>query len=140
MMRNDLGVIKLMDFGLAKSVDAKIKKTTMIAGTPSYMPPEQFTGENIDARTDLFAVGASLYEMLAGDPPFSGIARSEPPRPLCEINPTVPKMLERLIHKSMEFDKEKRYLHAKDMISPIRKILSSVTAFMNKQGKMRTKA
>jgi non-specific serine/threonine protein kinase len=74
--------VKLLDFGLARPADpelarsldsaADLTRTGMLVGTPRYMAPEQVTGEAIDARTDLFAAGAILFEMLAGRPAFAG--------------------------------------------------------------------
>src|SRR3989449_8480944 len=74
--------VKLLDFGLARPTDparersldsvADLTRTGMLVGTPRYMAPEQVTGEVVDARTDLFAVGAMLFEMLAGRPAFGG--------------------------------------------------------------------
>jgi serine/threonine protein kinase len=96
------------------------------------MAPEQFTGKNIDPRTDLFAFGASLYEMLAGHPPFEGIARDKPPRPIATINPTVPRLLARLIQISLEPDKSKRIQSAHDMLIPIKRVISRVNAVMAK--------
>jgi tetratricopeptide (TPR) repeat protein len=132
MMRNELGVVKLMDFGLAKSTEAKAK-TTIIAGTPSYMPPEQFTGKDVDAASDLFAVGASLYEMLAGRPPFDGMDRGTPPTPILEANPAVPRMLAKMIHKAIELDKARRYQGAAEMLQPVRFVLKTVEEFLRKQ-------
>ncbi|MCP4675202.1 MAG: protein kinase [Deltaproteobacteria bacterium] len=132
IMSNDLGVVKLMDFGLAKSIEGKAK-TTMIAGTPNYMPPEQFTGKGMDGRSDLFAVGASLFEMLAGFPPFDGMVRADPPMMIREINPTVPKLLETTVARSMEFDMDKRFQSAKHMLRPLRQILTSVSSFISRQ-------
>ena len=71
--------VKLLDFGLARpNLESSLgpatglTRTGLLMGTPRYMAPEQVTGESVDARTDLFSVGAILYEMLAGRPPFSG--------------------------------------------------------------------
>ncbi|HEU0106904.1 MAG TPA: serine/threonine-protein kinase, partial [Vicinamibacteria bacterium] len=74
--------VKLLDFGLARPSDpalarslssaAELTRTGMLVGTPRYMAPEQVTGEDLDARTDLFATGAILFEMLAGRPAFAG--------------------------------------------------------------------
>ena len=75
MMRTGSGTVKLMDFGLAKSVD-HATKASVIAGTPAYMPPEQFAGQNVDHRADLYAVGVSLFEMLTGELPFSSPLRT----------------------------------------------------------------
>ncbi len=71
--------VKLLDFGLARpqvagaaTLDTELTRTGMVMGTPRYMAPEQAAGQDVDARTDLFATGAILFEMLAGRPAFSG--------------------------------------------------------------------
>jgi serine/threonine-protein kinase len=91
------------DFGIALAVSkaggARLTQTGMSLGTPMYMSPEQATGDRIvDARSDVYAIGAMLYEMLAGEPPHTGsttqaiIARilTDPPRPLRSVRPAVP--------------------------------------------------
>lgn len=131
MMRNEIGVVKLMDFGLAKPFTGH-DKTTVIAGTPVYMAPEQFTGKDIDAATDVFAFGAALYEMITGHPPFEGMLRAAPPPPLTEINPSIPDQLAKLVSRSMEFDKFKRFRNAGEMLRPTRKVLAAVRSQLNK--------
>jgi TolB-like protein len=79
--------VKLLDFGLARPVPTELTQTIetgaeltrpgVVLGTPRYMAPEQVTGHEVDARTDLFAVGAVLYEALAGRPPFAGVTMVE---------------------------------------------------------------
>ena len=71
--------VKLLDFGLARpelerslSMATELTRTGIVMGTPRYMAPEQVTGESVDARSDLFAAGAILFEMLAGRPAFAG--------------------------------------------------------------------
>ena len=64
------GRVKIMDFGLAKMMEEVRKRSSIIAGTPFYMAPEQSLGEAVDARADLYAFGVSLYELLVGDVPF----------------------------------------------------------------------
>ena len=132
-------VVKLMDFGLAKSI-ADGTKTTMIAGTPNYMAPEQFTGKGIDASTDLFALGATMYEMLSGESPFSGVQRDSAPRPVNEVNSKVPKVLGQLIQRALEFDQARRMNKAEAMLKPVNKILSSVGTFIQKRATEETMA
>jgi eukaryotic-like serine/threonine-protein kinase len=101
------------DFGIARALrggdDAPLTQTGMAVGTPAYMSPEQASGGTVDARTDVYSLGSVLYEMLAGEPPFTGpsaqamIARrfTETPRPLSEVRETVPEGVERAVAKAL---------------------------------------
>lgn len=114
----------LTDFGLVRALDeATITHSGSIAGTPQYMSPEQAAGESLDARTDLYSLGAVLYAMLTGHPPFTDrsplalvkkIAESQP-KPVSHYDPTVPAsvivFLEWLMHK----DRSQRPAHAADV-------------------------
>lgn len=121
IMRTDDGLIKVMDFGLAKSVDGPAK-TTAIAGTPAYMPPEQLKGKGVDHRTDLFAVGATLYEMLTGEMAFDGFDRNQAPRPITSFRRDVPPALEAVFFKAMAFDQQERYQSAGEMLNDLRRV------------------
>jgi len=102
------------DFGVARAIteagDEQLTATGSAVGTPAYMAPEQAAGGSVDARTDVYALGCVLYEMLAGEPPFTGrtpqaimakcIARQAPP--LRTIRPSVPDALEEVIQKALE--------------------------------------
>ena len=100
--------MKLTDFGLARvAEDVKLTRTGFVIGTPLYMAPEQALGEEADHRSDLFSLGAILYEMCAGQPPFAGnsalailkqIAEAKH-RPLRELNPEVPEWLAETIDR-----------------------------------------
>jgi TolB-like protein/Flp pilus assembly protein TadD/tRNA A-37 threonylcarbamoyl transferase component Bud32 len=132
MLRPD-GFIKVLDFGLAKLATAehvpldvgstRLTQPGHTAGTPAYMSPEQARAEPVDARTDVFSVGAVLYELVtrriafAGESPaviFAGILNGTPPAPTT-LNRDVPPELERLISKALEKDRELRYQSAADM-------------------------
>jgi WD40 repeat protein/serine/threonine protein kinase len=106
LLENGIERVKLTDFGLARAVDdASLTQSGMIAGTPTYMSPEQANGERIDPRSDLFSLGSVLYTLCAGHPPFRANTTvavlkricEEVPRPLREVNPDVPDWLEALI-------------------------------------------
>ncbi len=124
MMHSPNGLVKLMDFGLAKSLNATAK-ASIVAGTPAYMPPEQFTGKNVDHRADLFAVGASLYEMLSGELPFEGYVRTAPPSLRARF-PEVPAAIDDALRVVMDPDPAKRFQSAKDFLAPIQRVLAVI--------------
>ena len=103
------------DFGIALAVQQaggqRLTQTGMSLGTPQYMSPEQAMGDRtLDARTDIYALGAITYEMLAGEPPFTGpntqaiVARvlTEKPRPLAQLRETVPPQVESAVHQALQ--------------------------------------
>ncbi|MCE9563797.1 MAG: protein kinase, partial [Planctomycetes bacterium] len=103
---------KVLDFGLARAIDGTdgLSLSGSVVGTPAYMAPEQAGGRAVDARADLFSLGAILYRMAAGRPAFSGptitavltaIATHQPPPPI-EVNPAVPPALSALIMQLLE--------------------------------------
>jgi tRNA A-37 threonylcarbamoyl transferase component Bud32/tetratricopeptide (TPR) repeat protein len=107
------GHARVADFGIARAVatadSRRLTETGMAIGTPAYMSPEQATGgQHVDARSDIYALGCVLYEMIAGEPPFDGptpqaiLARAltESPRPLDVIRPGLPRSLETIIHRA----------------------------------------
>jgi serine/threonine protein kinase len=116
--------VKLTDFGLARIADdVKLTRTGFVTGTPLYMAPEQALGESADPRSDLFSLGAILYEMCAGQPPFQGnsalailrqIAEAKH-RPLQELNPDVPEWLAHMVDELLAKKPEDRYQSAADL-------------------------
>ncbi|MBP6831651.1 MAG: protein kinase [Deltaproteobacteria bacterium] len=125
MMRSTAGLVKLMDFGLAKSLTPDLK-SSVIAGTPAYMPPEQVLGVGVDWRSDLFAVGATLYEMLTGELPFEGLDRVKRPRPVREFSPGVPEMIEKMVMQALDPDPAMRFQSAAEFMVPIKRVLFAV--------------
>ena len=113
------GRVKVGDFGLSKSLvaDSNLTRTGSFLGTPLYASPEQIKGEVLDPRTDVYSVAATLYYLLAGRAPFQGsdaastLAKivSEPPRPIRALRPDLPAELERIIHRGLERNRERRY-------------------------------
>ena len=145
------GYAKLADFGLAKlaedvtPAEASLTRTVestrvgVIVGTVAYMSPEQASGRPVDARSDIFAFGAVLYELLAGRRPFGGTTELEVlktiidggPRPL---PPDVPAALRAVVEKALEKDPADRYQSMREMVVDLRRLVrltgdsSSVTA------------
>ena len=117
--------IKLIDFGIAAKTGARrltFAKLSQTLGTPDYISPEQVKGKRGDARSDLYAVGVMLYEMLTGKAPFTGpnafvimndrlLNSPVPPR---EIDPTISPQLQEIIYRALERDPSKRYASARE--------------------------
>lgn len=125
------GQAVIMDFGLARRRDvSKLTKTGQSPGTIPYMSPEQATGEEVDARTDLWSLGVVLYEMLSGKSPFpSEYAQAiiysilnEEPEPLNELNPDIPAALADVVQKAMAKEKEDRFQSAADLLQELKEI------------------
>jgi serine/threonine-protein kinase len=114
-------VVKVIDFGLAKTSFATgMTATGLIMGTPEYMAPEQVRGHRSDARTDVYALGAIAYYVLAGRPPFIGDTPiavgfaqvNDTPAPLRELRPEVPQKLEATILRALAKEPLSRYRDA----------------------------
>ncbi|MDP2877043.1 MAG: protein kinase [Holophaga sp.] len=124
----------VMDFGLAKGNDgAGMTLSGVAMGTPPYMPPEQVLGrtEEIDRRTDVYSLGATLYDLLVGEPPFKGPSVTElfikvvkeEPRPLRAFQPSLPGDLETIVLKCLEKEPQRRYDSAKALAEDLRRFL-----------------
>lgn len=132
MIINRQGILKIMDFGLAmniqeKNVDKENSKFIEVAGTPRYMAPEQFFGEALDERTDIYAIGIILYSIFSGVPPFdetdfellakmhSGVM----PPPITTSNGDLSRELEKVIFKALKKKPELRYQSVRDLLSDL---------------------
>lgn len=117
VMLDRAGNVKLMDFGIARSLEISKTITDTIVGTPAYMAPEQAEGKAVDHRADIYALGLILYEMITGTAAFSGdtpvaVALKqirEAPRPPHELEPTLTGPLEEVILRCLEKDPAKRF-------------------------------
>ncbi|UCH84598.1 MAG: protein kinase [Candidatus Latescibacterota bacterium] len=125
IMITEDGQVKITDFGLARIVGSKeISKATMSIGTAAYMAPEQGRREKADHRTDIWALGVVMYEMLTGELPFTGdydaavvySVINEPPRPLRELNRDVPDDIQQIVERAMAKRPDNRYQDAASMI------------------------
>jgi serine/threonine protein kinase/tetratricopeptide (TPR) repeat protein len=125
------GNARIMDFGIARAAGGRgITEAGVIMGTPDYMSPEQLEGKEADQRSDIYSLGAVLFEMVAGEPPFEGETplvvaarhRTEPPRDPAALNPQTPAALGRLILRCLEKDPEKRYQTAADLRAELESI------------------
>jgi serine/threonine-protein kinase len=129
------GRVKILDFGIAKVADASLTRTGMVLGTLAYMSPEQAAGEKqVDHRTDLWALGVVLYEMLAGRRPFAQdtiaalfhAVQGLEPAPLRELRPEVSADLEAVVARLLQKDREHRYpdsaalVAALEAVEPVR--------------------
>ena len=118
MMKN--GRVKVTDFGVARIDTGNATQTGCPIGSPNYMSPEQFSGDPIDCRADIFSTGAVLYELLTGEKPFSGndlretlhnVLLSNPKAPSF-LNSQVSKELDKVVFKALQKDKNKLRRHA----------------------------
>ncbi len=123
--------VKLMDFGIARLSDGRevhLTRAGTMLGTPQYMAPEQIDGRPVSEKTDIYAFGIVLYEMLSGQTPFSGptsavvLARqlNEPPRPVRAVRPAVPLLLEQVVMQALEKEPEFRQDRIADIVRRLR--------------------
>jgi serine/threonine protein kinase/tetratricopeptide (TPR) repeat protein len=125
------GNAKIMDFGIARSLRTEgMTAEGMIIGTPEYMAPEQVEGLEADQRTDIYALGAIIFEMVTGRVPFEGDSplsvaykhKNEPPIPPRKLNAQVPGPLNGLILRCLEKEKENRYQNADEVLADLVRI------------------
>jgi serine/threonine protein kinase/predicted Zn-dependent protease len=122
------GNARIMDFGIAKSFSGKaITGEGAIVGTPEYMSPEQVEGKEADQRSDIYALGVILFEMVCGRTPFEGDTplavavkhKSEPAPQPRTINPQIPQDINKLILRCLEKDRAKRYQTAEELAADL---------------------
>ncbi|MBX6385090.1 MAG: Stk1 family PASTA domain-containing Ser/Thr kinase [Microbispora sp.] len=131
------GEVKVMDFGIARAMAdsaATMTQTAQVIGTAQYLSPEQARGERVDARSDIYSTGCVLYELLTGQPPFTGdspvaIAYQhvrEDPIPPSRIDPDIPQWADAIVLKAMAKDPLQRYQSAAEMRTDIQRVLSGM--------------
>jgi len=125
------GVPRLTDFGIAQLADgSRLTKTGVMIGTVNYLSPEAVSAEPLDSRTDIWAFGVLLFEMLTGSMPFIGgnltakitAILSQPPRDIFEYNRDVPQPLADLIYRMLEKDRERRIANFRQVTEELQSI------------------
>ncbi|MFD6455580.1 Stk1 family PASTA domain-containing Ser/Thr kinase [Nocardia sp. NPDC060220] len=134
IMINRAGAVKVMDFGIARAIADSanpMTQTAAVIGTAQYLSPEQARGETVDARSDVYSVGCVLFEILTGQPPFTGDSpvavayqhvKEDPPLP-SSVNPGVPRELDSVILKAMAKNPANRYQTAAEMRADLIRVL-----------------
>jgi serine/threonine-protein kinase len=135
---SDVHFVKIMDFGIAKSVDKNLTGTGMVLGTPEYMSPEQATGDKIDWRSDQYSLGSMLYEMLTGELPFIGKSAfeimnkhlNEPPVPPRQRRPDgaqhIPPQLEKIVLSMMHKKPAQRLPSMRAVEQALREVVATM--------------
>ncbi|WP_367133821.1 Stk1 family PASTA domain-containing Ser/Thr kinase [Saccharothrix sp. HUAS TT1] len=129
------GAVKVMDFGIARAVhdgQAAVTQTAAVIGTAQYLSPEQARGEAVDGRSDVYASGCVLFELLTGEPPFTGDSPvavayqhvREEPKPPSSLNPKVTPALDSIVLKAMAKGPANRYQSAAEMRADLVRVLS----------------
>jgi eukaryotic-like serine/threonine-protein kinase len=129
------GAVKVMDFGIARALadgQAAVTQTAAVIGTAQYLSPEQARGEAVDARSDVYAAGCVIFELLTGEPPFTGDSpvavayqhvREEPRKP-SDVVASVPASLDAVVLKALSKNPANRYQSAAEMRADLVRVLS----------------
>jgi len=128
IMRDQSGRVVIMDFGLARTLQGEgMTQTGMMVGTMEYMSPEQATGLELDATSDIYAVGLIAYEMLTGKMPYAAdsavaslLKRSqERAKPMIDVDSSIPRDLSTIVSRCIEPDRKKRYQNTAELIADL---------------------
>jgi len=127
------GEVKVADFGLAQLGENTEGREGVTMGTPLYMSPEQVSGRELDPRSDIYSFGVTCYQLLCGEPPFRGTTAVQiamqhlknPPPPLHERNPQLPKTLCRLVHRMKAKRRGLRYQSADEVSEDIKTLIAA---------------
>lgn len=127
--------VKVADFGIARIETSELTQAGTVLGTPSYMSPEQFLGQTVDGRSDIFSCGVILYQFLTGEKPFTGAVTTimhkvlkEAPLPPSTINATLPPAWDAVVNKAMAKNPDERYQSAREFADAIRAVIEAKPA------------
>ncbi len=129
------GKIKVADFGIARVEKSELTQVGTVMGTPAYMSPEQFMGQPVDGRSDIFSCGVILYQFLTGEKPFTGnsttimfkVLHEEPLAPSL-LNVTLPAAFDQVVKKAMAKNPDERYQSAQEFAQAIKTSLNAAPA------------
>ena len=129
-------VVKLTDFGIAHIADATSTRTGLVLGTPSFMSPEQMAGDRVDGRSDLYALGVTLFQLLTGRLPFEGgsmaalvrAIASETPPDVRTLRPELPPMLADIVALALQKRPETRYSSGGEFATDLRAVVDNERA------------
>jgi serine/threonine protein kinase len=128
------GDVRIVDFGIALVADSDISRLEGVAGSPAYMSPEQVQGHALDARSDVYSLGAVMYEMLCGQRPFRAgalgkllrqVVQSEP-EPLSQARPGIPPELEAIVSLALQKDPDQRYRSGAELAADLTRVHQSL--------------
>jgi serine/threonine-protein kinase len=135
VMLTKAGEVKIADFGIARIESSSMTQAGTMLGTPSYMSPEQFMGQTVDSRTDIYSSGVMLYQLLTGEKPFEGgltaimhkVLNTEPPPPSA-LSVTVPHAFDAVVKKAMAKRPEDRFATANEFAKALREAFAAKPA------------
>ncbi|MCU0898209.1 MAG: serine/threonine protein kinase [Burkholderiales bacterium] len=129
------GSVKVADFGIARIDSSNLTQAGTVMGTPSYMSPEQFMGQTVDGRSDLFSAGVILYQLLTGERPFTGSLTTimhkvlkEDPLPPSTLNVQVPPAFDAVMRRALAKRPDERYQSAREFADAIRQAAAAQSA------------
>ena len=141
MLLKETNNIKVTDFGIARITSSSKTKTGVVMGTPSYMSPEQVNGRKVDGRSDVFALGIVMFEMLTGQKPFVSedvtsllyqISHARHPSAR-KLNPKIPMVVEKIIDKALAKDVDDRYRKAGHMAEHLIRVVERIDQLREKK-------
>jgi len=134
MFNPDTDELKITDFGIARLTDTSRTKTGIVLGTPSFMSPEQLEGRGLDGRSDQFALGVSLYQLLCGQLPFRADSMprlmqkiaTEPHTPIRLVRPELPEAIDAILDRVLAKSAEDRYANCAEFAAALRQCAKSL--------------